>query len=83
MALEKKRLQADKEKLELFADIMAQQQQQQTHAQQHQQIMMHLENQAQQQTFQQQQQKLMAELHVQNSQVQLELLKVLRDIKDK
>ena len=92
MALEEKRLQADKEKQELFADIVAQQQQQQaflieqqTHAQQHQQqiMKMHLENQAQQQTFQQQQQKLMAELHVQNSQVQLELLKVLRDIKDK
>ena len=43
----------------------------------------HLENQTQQQILQQQQQKLMAELHVQNSQVQLELLKILRDIKDK
>ena len=92
MALEEKRLQADKEKQELFADIVAHQQEQQafliekqTHAQQHQQqiMKMHLENQAQQRTFQQQQQKLMPELHVQNSQVQLELLKVLRDIKDK
>ena len=83
MALEEKRLQTDKEKQELFADIVAQQLQQQaflieqqTHAQQHQQqiMKMHLENQPQQQTFQQQQQKLMAKLHVQHSQVQLELL---------
>ena len=91
MALEGKRLQADKEKQELFADIVAEQQQQQAllieqqaHAHQHQQVIkMHLQNQTQQQIFQQQQQKLMAELHVQNSQVQLELRKVLRDIKDK
>ncbi|XP_028408644.1 putative uncharacterized protein DDB_G0271606 [Dendronephthya gigantea] len=92
MAIEEKRLQADKERQALFTDIVAQQQQQQAllieqqmHGHQHQQqiMKMHLENQAQQQIFQQQQQKLMAELHVQNSQVQLELLKVLRDIKDK
>ena len=92
MAIEEKRLQADKERQTLFADIVAQQQQQQallieqqTHPHEHQQqlMKMHLQNQTQQQIFQQQQQKLMADLHVQNSQVQLELLKVLRDIKDK
>ncbi|CAB3979802.1 Hypothetical predicted protein [Paramuricea clavata] len=93
IAPEEKRLQADKERHDLFADVVAQQQQQQqawliqqqTHAHQHQQqvMQMHLENQTQQQVFQQQQQKMMTELQVQNSQVQLELLKVLRDIKDK
>ena len=92
MAMEERRLQADQERHTLFADIVFQQQQQQAllieqqmHAHQHQQqiMKMHLENQTQQQIFQQQQQKLMAELHVQNSQVQLKLLKVLRDIKGK
>ena len=90
IALEEKRLQADKERHDLFADVVAQQQQQQawliqqqTHAHQQQVMQMHLENQTQQQVFQQQQQKMMTELQIQNSQVQLELLKVLRDIKDK
>ena len=81
IALEEKRLQADKERHDLFADVVAKQQQQQawliqqqTHAHQHQQQVMQM---------QQQQQKMMTELQVQNSQVQQELLKVLRDIKDK
>jgi len=39
--------------------------------------------QKEQQLFQQQQQKFMADMQLQNSQVQLELLRVLKDIKDK
>ena len=44
---------------------------------------LHLENQQQQQVFKQQQQKVMAELQLQNSHIQLELLKALKDLKDK
>ena len=44
---------------------------------------MHLENQQQQQVFQQQHQKAVAELQFQNSDIQLELLKALKDRKDK
>ena len=92
IALEEKRLEADNERQLLLTNVIEQQQQQQAllleqqkQSRQVQQEFMqiHLGNQQQQQVFQQQQQKMMTELQVQNSQVQLELLKVLRDIKDK
>jgi len=91
IALEEQRLQADKERHTFFENVTKQQQQQvlllnqQTLAQEQQQQMMkmHLENQQQQQVFQQQQQKAMAELQLQNSHIQLELLKALKDLKGK
>ena len=76
IALEEKRLQADKERHGLFADVVAQQQQQQAWLIQQQKMTYWL-------IQQQQQQKMVTELQVQNSQVELKLLKVLRDIKDK
>ena len=92
IALEEQRLQADKERHTFFENVVTKQQQQQvlllnqqTQAQEQQQQMMkmHLENQQQQQVFQQQQQKAMAELQLQNSHIQLELLKALKDLKHK
>ena len=92
IALEEQRLQVDKERHTFFENVVTKQQQQQvlllnqqTQAQEQQQQMMKmlLENQQQQQVFQQQQQKAMAELQLQNSHIQLELLKALKDLKDK
>ena len=92
IALEEQRLQADKERHTFFKNVVTKQQQQQVlllnqqtqaQAQQQQMMKLHLENQQQQQVFQQQQQKVMAELQLQNSHIQLELLKALKDLKDK
>ncbi|XP_044166284.1 uncharacterized protein [Acropora muricata] len=76
IALEEQRLQADKEGHTFFENVVTKQQQQQM-------MKLHLENQQQQQVSQQQQQKVMAELQLQNSHIQLELLKALKDLKDK
>lgn len=94
IALEEQRLKADQEKQNFFESIFNQQQQQQSmmfaqqaEAHKHQQdvMNMHLENQRQQQVLQQQQQqqKQLADIQLQNSQVQLELLRVLTDLRDK
>lgn len=92
IALEEQRLQADKERHTFFENVVTKQQQQQVlllnqqtqaQAQQQQMMKLHLENQQQQQVFQQQQQKVMAELQLQNSHIQLELLKALKDLKEK
>lgn len=78
IALEEQRIIVDQERNTFFEKVVSQQQEQQS-------LLVGQQAQAQkeQQMFQQQQQKFMAELQLQNSQVQLELLKVLKDMKDK